>query len=249
MIRIAIIEDESIAARNIERILADISLETIVVAKIESVKEAINILPTINLDLIILDIHLLDGNAFQIFNKIELFVPIIFATAYDNYVLQAFKQLSIDYLLKPIKKSELEIALAKYEHLYKVEKQDNFKLLYELITKRDFKKTFLVQTGKKLRPIKTENIAYFFVENKSIFLRTFNNLTFLSDYSLAQVESQIDPNNFYRVNRQFLINTQAIENIYYESLNKLKVNCKPSFTRDVWVSIDKISKFKKWINS
>ncbi len=248
MIRILIIEDESISARNLIRILSEISIPNIVVGIIESVKDFIREYPKLNIDLILMDIHLLDGKAFQIFDKIEVNKPIIFTTAYDDYAIDAFQVNSIDYLLKPFRKEKLEKALEKYLSLYKL--QNTFKIsgLEKIINKYSFKKKFLIKIGKRLIQVETNQIAYFYVKNKSIYIKTFQNDNYLTDYSLSQIELEVDPEFFFRINRQFLINSGAIKNIYYESTSKLSVHLSPAWDNHILVSADKIGKFKNWLD-
>lgn len=252
MVRIVIVEDEAVAARNLQRIISEISTQTEVLATIESVKDAIAILPRLEIDLILMDIHLSDGNAFQIFEHIDVTIPIIFTTAFDQYAIKAFKQNSIDYLLKPVTKTELELAINKFNSLFKnkeAEFSEDYKLLIEHFkNKKTFKKRFLVQVGKKMMTINTDEIAFFFVENKATYLQTFSGKSYLVDHSLSKLESQVDPALFYRVNRRFLINSRAIESIYYLSANRLKVNLNPPYKEEVLVTIDKIGKFKRWLN-
>jgi len=253
MIRIVIIEDETIAARNLQRLISELDIATTVIAKIESVKEAILTLPNLEIDLILMDIHLSDGNAFQIFENIEISKPIIFTTAFEEYALSAFKQNSVDYLLKPISKTDLKIAITKYENRFANNIQSSNINYKELISrleqdKKSFKKRFLVQIGKKLLSINTTSIAYFFVEHKSSFIKTYEGKTYVIDSSLSQLETNLNPEYFFRINRQFLVNRQSIENIYYHSTSRLKVNLNPNSNLTVWVSTDKISKIKKWLN-
>lgn len=252
MIKIAIIEDEAIAVRNLLRLLSGIPFEFRVVAKIESVTDAIAILPELEIDLIFMDIHLTDGNAFQIFQSIKITSPIIFTTAFDQYTLKAFKQNSVDYLLKPIDKTELKQAVQKFNNLFlsqqKTPDTDYQSLVKLLTTNNHYKKRFLVQIGKKMRPLEIKEIAYFFVKDKTTYLRTLENKTYLIDYSLSELEKQLDPDIFYRINRQYIIANQAIVDIYYLSTIRLKVNLNPPSKEDILVTIDKIAKFKKWLN-
>lgn len=253
MIRIVIIEDETIAARNLQRLLFELEISIGVIAKIESVNDAIAMLPSLEYDLILMDIHLSDGSSFEIFKSIEIVEPIIFTTAFEEYALSAFKQNSVDYLLKPIGKKDLEIALTKYKKIFKnniKHSQINHLEIAKLLQpRRSFKKRFLVQIGKKILSINTESIAYFFIENKATYIKTYDNKSYLIDLPLSQLERQLNPQEFFRVNRQFLVNHQAIENTYYQSNSRLKTNLTPVTKKVVWVSTDKIGQFKRWLDT
>lgn len=252
MIRVAIIEDETIAARNLERLLLEVDMEITVVAKIESVKDAVNLLPNLQVELILMDIHLLDGSAFKIFEYIEIDTPIIFTTAFDKYVLRAFKHNSVDYLLKPIVKDDLEIAINKYKKIFSGKSQNgiDYRELISLLGNQQpsYKKRFLIQIGKKLLSINTADIAYFFVEHRATYIKSFDNKSYILDSSLSNLEENLDPDNFFRINRQLLISRQSIKNIFYHSSIRLKLNLTPDSNESFWVSGDKISKFKKWLN-
>jgi len=253
MINIVIIEDESIAARNLQRLLSELEFNINVVSQIDSVKTAIKLLPNLQFDLILMDIHLSDGSAFQIFESIKIFKPIIFTTAFEEYALSAFKQNSIDYLLKPINKKDLTGAIVKYMSLFSdngYENKINYGELKNLLReKKSYKKRFLVQIGKKLLSINTSSVAYFFVENKTTYIKTFENKSYILDNSLTQLESIVDPDIFFRINRQFLVSRQSINEVYYHSTSRLKVNLSPSFKEEiVWLSADRIVKFKKWLD-
>ena len=252
MIRVAIIEDEAIAARNLERLLSELDMNITVVSKIESVKDAVSLLPNIEVELILMDIHLLDGSAFKIFEFIQIDTPIIFTTAFDEYVLRAFKHNSVDYLLKPIGKGDLEIAINKYKRIFSSKTQNDiaYNELISLLRQKQpsFKKRFLVQIGKKLHSINTSDIAYFFVEHRATYIKSFDNKSYVLDSSLSYLEANINPDNFFRINRQILVSRQSIENIFYHSSSRLKLNLTPDSNESFWVSGDKISNFKKWLN-
>ncbi len=251
MIKALIIEDEAVAARNLSRLLQLLPQQIEVVATYDSVAQAVAGIPTLSIDLIFMDIHLSDGNAFQIFEQIAIKTPIIFTTAYDQYSLKAFKQHSVDYLLKPIHQNDLENALDKFQTYFNAQ-NNNLEQHYHAIAnflnqEKAYKKQFLVQVGKKLKPIKIENIAYFLVKDKTTFICTFENRTYPIDASLAQLEGQLDPAQFFRVNRQHLISNQSIIDIYYLSTTRLKINLNPAPNEPIFVTIEKIGAFKRWL--
>lgn len=250
MIKILILEDENVAARNLTRMLNICEQEIEVIDILDSKKDAITKLPKTDADLILMDIHLTDGSSFDIFEQIECNIPIIFATAYDQYTLQAFKHLSIDYLLKPITQNDLQIALNKYELHFKEKTpvQSGYQELIQLIKQpQQYKQRFLLQIGNKLKPIKTKEVAYFHSENKTTYLNTFNQRSYPIEFSLTQLENMLSPDDFYRVNRQYLIARKSITDITYLATTRLKVNLQSPNNTDVFVSIDRIVKFKNWL--
>jgi len=249
MIRAIIVEDESVAVRRLKRLLKELSMKVRVVAVFDSVEDVVEGISDIEADLLFLDIHLADGSSFQIFEQIDVQLPIIFVTAYDSYSLQAFKQHSVDYLLKPIDKDDLEGAVAKFQrHFMKQEApKADYKELIEAIRPTKQKKRFLIQIGQKVRMVGVEEVAFFWVENKATYLVTFGGRMYPIDYSLSQLEKLVNPERFFRVNRQFLICSEAIEEIYYLATTRLKLSLQPKAQVDVLVSIDKIGKFKRWL--
>ncbi len=249
MIKILVIEDENIAARKLIRMLEACQQDIRVLDVIESKREAIQKIPQSAADLILMDIHLTDGKSFDIFDKIECNIPIIFTTAYDQYTLRAFKHLSIDYLLKPIAQEDLQTALNKYEQHFKAKTaQVEYHKLVELIQQpKTYKNRFLLQIGNKLKPIGIEEVAYFHSEQKTTYLTANNGRSYPIDFSLSQLENELNPNDFYRVNRQFLLARAAVANIQYLSTTRLKVELNQAANTDIFVSIDKIAKFKAWL--
>lgn len=249
MIKVLIIEDESIAARKLSRMLEQAVQEVEVLEVIESKKEAIKKIPNSSADLILMDIHLTDGKSLDIFDQINCEIPVVFTTAFDQYVLPAFKQLSIDYLLKPISQEDLQKALNKYEKHFKKKKQEvDFQELLKVVRNPvSYKTRFLLQIGSKLKPLDIAEVAYFYSSQKITYLTTFSGRTYPIEFSLSQLEQELNPDGFYRVNRQFLIARKSIVDINYVSTAKLKTQLNPSPSSDVYVSTDKIVKFKTWL--
>ncbi len=250
MFKVVIIEDEKIAADNLTRMIGEIDPSFEVVARVESVSAAVKILPTTKFDLGFMDIHLTDGSAFEILEKIELSQPIIFTTAYDQYVLKAFKYLSIDYLLKPIGKKELAASIQKFQNYFSPysENKINLTALQSLLKKENnFKERFLVQLGKKLRSIAVSQILFFHSSNKVTFLNTEDGKSYPIDASLSQLEKELNPNQFFRINRQYIISRTAINHIYMVSPTKMKVILKSNPDLDLFTSIDRMGKFKNWM--
>lgn len=247
--KLIIVEDEKLASDNLVRMLSVACPEGEVVATIESTKEAIKILPIVEYDLIFMDIHLSDGSAFKILDQIEIGKPIIFTTAYDQYVLKAFKYLSIDYLLKPIDENELQGAMEKFRKHFSTEKAEEIDLsaLQKMLKdETNFKERFLVQIGKKLQPVSVNDVAYFHSANKITFLNMSAEKSYPIEPSLSQLESELDPNKFFRISRQYILARNAIQHMYMFSPTKLKVVISTNPSLDLTVSIDRMAKFKNW---
>ncbi len=248
---IIIIEDEKPAARLLQRKVEKLGLQ--VNTLLHSVEESIDWFQNnAHPDLIFLDIQLSDGLSFEIFESIDIKSAVIFTTAYDEYALRAFKLNSIDYLLKPIDEDDLEIAVNKFKA--RNSSASNFSLDFEMIKKmlvnpvdRVFKKRFTIKVGQQLKMITIDEIECFFSENKGTYLHTFDNRNYLLDVTLEQLENELDPQNFYRVSRKFIIPMKAIKEIQIYSNSRLKVIL-PTYKEDeVIVSREKVAEFKSWI--
>ncbi|MFV8322930.1 LytR/AlgR family response regulator transcription factor [Flavobacterium sp. LB3P21] len=246
-----IIEDEKPAARLLQRKLEILNIQVGVM--LHSVEEAIDWFSNNeHPELIFLDIQLSDGLSFEIFEKIEIKSAVIFTTAYDEYALRAFKLNSIDYLLKPIDEDDLEIAVSKFKA--RLPKQETVQLDFEQIKKmlsnpfeKNHKKRFTVKIGQHLKVIATDEIECFFSENKGTYLHTFDNRNYLIETTLELLEQELDPKDFYRISRKFIIPLKAIKEIVVYSNSRLKVIL-PSYKEDeVIVSREKVSDFKNWI--
>ena len=250
-----IIEDEKPAARLLQRKLEKLNIQVGVM--LHSVEEAIDWFSNNeHPELIFLDIQLSDGLSFEIFEKIEIKSSVIFTTAYDEYALRAFKLNSIDYLLKPIDEDDLEIAVAKFKSLLpKQELQTqslgiDFEQIKRMLTnpfEKNYKKRFTVKIGQHLKVISVDEIECFFSENKGTYLHTFDNRNYLIECTLELLEQELDPADFFRISRKFIIPLKAIKEIVLYSNSRLKVIL-PSFKEeDVIVSREKVSDFKTWI--
>ena len=250
-----IIEDEKPAARLLQRKLEKLNIQVGVM--LHSVEEALDwFSKNEHPDLIFLDIQLSDGLSFEIFEKVEIKSAVIFTTAYDEYALRAFKLNSIDYLLKPIDEDDLEIAVAKFKSLLpKQELQTqslgiDFEQIKKMLTnpfEKNYKKRFTVKIGQHLKVISIDEIECFFSENKGTYLHTFDNRNYLIECTLELLEQELDPADFFRISRKFIIPLKAIKEIVVYSNSRLKVIL-PSFKEeDVIVSREKVSDFKTWI--
>ena len=200
---------------------------------------------------IFLDIHLSDGLCFKIFEQIEVHIPIIFTTAYDQYAIRAFQVNSVDYLLKPINKKDLITAIDKYKQVkenYRSNQPDLLELLKSFQQKKTYQKRFLVSKGEHIVTINTDNVSYFFADGKYVFLTTKGGVQHVIDYTLDNLEEILDPEVFFRANRKFLICVQSIEQIITLSKSKLKVKLIPDISSELIVSSERSRSFKNWLN-
>ncbi len=249
---IIIIEDEKPAARRLDRMLKSLNIE--VNAMLHSVEESIlwfqeNKHP----DLIFLDIQLSDGLSFEIFESIEVKSAIIFITAYDEYALQAFKLNSIDYLLKPIDDDDLENAIDKYKERIPQQKaialdfNDIKKLLINPL-EREYKKRFTIKVGQHLKMIPIDTIECFYSENKGTYIHTTDNRDYLIDLTLEQLENELEPQTFFRVNRTFYVNVNAIKDMISYTNSRLQIKLNSYTAQDVIVSRERVRGFKEWLS-
>jgi two-component system, LytTR family, response regulator LytT len=249
---VLIIEDEKIASERLEQLLHQIDKTISVVAKIGTVRDAISWLGTNTVDLIFSDIHLSDGLSFNIFEKVEVTIPVIFTTAYDQYAIKAFKVNSIDYLLKPIEIEKLTQSIEKYKSLAENRSVNNLNiefLLKSFIKKEEtYKKRFMITIGPKVKIINVEDITYFFVQDKSVFIQTRNNKIAAIDYSLEALEKILDPELFFRINRKYIVHINSIANIYTLSKSRIKITLTPPVDEDIIISFNRSRNFKNWLN-
>jgi len=247
--KVLIIEDEKLAADRLKDLLLQINPGAEILASPESVEESANWLaqnPTP--DLIFMDIQLDDGISFEIFEAVNIEAPVIFTTAYNEYAIRAFKVNSVDYLLKPIEKEALEAALKKFEKIYagKIVEQQLIKVFEQF--PKPWKTRFFVKVGARFLTIPVEEINCFFVEERCSFLRTRTGKNYDLDFSLDQVQKKVDPELFFRINRNFIINIQYISEMISYSSSRLKIKMKDFEHEGLVVSRDKVSEFKHWLD-
>jgi DNA-binding LytR/AlgR family response regulator len=245
--KILIVEDEIPAAERLEKMLKVIDETTEIVGSTDSIETTLewfdsNPLP----DLILMDIHLADGNCFDIFNFKKIDCPIIFTTAYDEYAMQAFKVNAIDYLLKPLKKNELEAAFAKYTSLFGFQKTYDYTHMATTMTPQ-YVERFLIKTGQSFRVVDIKDAVYFITENKITFLVQPDGKRYLIDFSMEKLEQSLNPKTYFRVNRQFIISIPAIHELHAHSKSRVKINLKPAAKEECIVSSEKSADFKKWL--
>lgn len=249
--KVVIIEDENFAARRLENMIREIDPQIEVLAKLESVSESVewfknNEEP----DLIFLDIHLDDDLSFAIFEQIQLSSNIIFTTAYDEYAIKAFKFKSIDYLLKPINKDELSNAINKFKSWNKAAAPViDASMLRDLLRVQPvYRERFMVSAGDKLKSVDVNDIAYFFSTAGITFVVLHSKNQYSLDISLDQLKEMLNPKDFFRVNRQYLIGFKSIEKVVVYPKSRLKLTLNPPVDIDLFVSIDKAPDFKQWLN-
>ncbi len=250
--RILIIEDEAVSANRLENMVQEILPECKIVAKTGSVKDSVRWLMNHEADLIFLDIQLSDGLCFNIFEQVQVATPVIFTTAYDQYAIKAFRLNSISYLLKPIKKNELQEALQKYRSMKSAFGIDFESLLAQVQGKQpEYKKRFLVRIGDKLQKIETSDIAFFYALDKCVFCKTFVGQTLPVDFSLDALDKMLDPDCFFRINRHYLVQMKSIENMLVWSRSRIRLKLKPApdLDKDPVVSIERSADFKRWMDA
>lgn len=249
--KVLIIEDEALAAKRLEKQLAEIAPDITVLAKIGSIKESVKWLMANQADLIFLDIQLSDGISFSIFEKVSVNTPVIFTTAYDQYSIKAFELNSISYLLKPIRKNDLTKSLKKYRNLKSAFRIDFEQLLAEMKGEEpEYKKRFVIQIGQKIKMVETTEIAFFYAMGKSVFLKTFKANSYPVDFSLDKLEDLLHPDLFFRINRKYVVNMNAIESMVAWSRSRVKLKLQPPADDEMEtiVSVDRSPDFKNWLN-
>lgn len=247
-----IIEDESVAAEKLEKMLFEIDPSIIVAGKAGSIKDSVRWLMQNRADIIFLDIQLSDGISFSIFEQVAVSTPVIFTTAYDQYAVRAFQLNSIAYLLKPVRKSDLAESLRKYQS-FRTAFSIDFDALLAQVQGREpgYRKRFLVQTGEKIRKIEVADIAWFNTLDKGIWMKTFQGNSFPVEFSLDSLETILDPSVFFRINRKYLVNINSIAAMTAWSRGRIKLELKPKADDelDTVVSIDRSAAFRKWLNA
>ena len=246
--KILIVEDEELSAERLHKLILTIDSSIHLLGLFPSVLQTIGYLAdesSVKPDLIFLDIHLEDGEGFRIVESLNLMIPIIFTTAYDEYMLKAFKTNSIDYLLKPINPLELQASLTKFKKLSETFEK---RITIEQVPDTEkYKDRFLCTAGSRFFTFKTTEIDYFTIEQRATFLRVFDGRHFAVEYSLDRLTQIIDPRQFFRINRTMLICFNAIENIQIISAGKLRLELNPALSKEIYVSPDRITEFKIWL--
>jgi len=250
--KVLIIEDEILAAERLEKQLQEIDPSIQILDKKGSVKDSVKWLRNNTADLIFLDIQLSDGLSFQIFDQLVVSTPIIFTTAYDQYAIKAFNLNSVAYLLKPIRKADLKESLEKYKSMKSAFGIDFEHMMATYQGKTlEYKKRFLIRIGDNYKKIETHEIAYFYAFEKSIFCRIFAGKTLNIDYSLDALEEILNPDQFFRINRKYIVNIESIDHMVAWGRGRIKLDLNPRLEDDMEavVSIERSGDFKNWLNA
>ena len=249
--KIIIIEDEIPAANRLAKLLKNCNEDIEIISKLDSVEASVKYLQLVpDVDLIFMDIQLADGLSFDIFEKVKISTPVIFTTAFDQYTLKAFKVNSIDYLLKPIDENELQQSLEKHQHLY-AKRENNFsdklvKMLQDINAVK-YKERLLIKRGQQLSYLKTDNTAYCYADGKLCYAVDFNAARYLLESNLSELEEQLQPTNFFRINRHLLVNIEAVKKVHTWLGGRLKLEISPSTTAETVVSRERVNGFKEWL--
>jgi len=247
---VLIVENEKPAIVGLSKLLKKIDDNINVVGTTQSVESTVNwIQNNPSPELIFMDIQLDDGLCFEIFESIKLDIPVIFTTAYDEYTLSAFKVNSVDYLLKPIEESSLRNAVNKFKSIHYRDSLKNevlIQLLKDFI--KGYKTRFLIKVREHYRSIQIDEISCFYILERSTFIKTFADKEYAVDYSLEYLQKIIDPDKFFRINRNCIVNINAISDILSYSSSRLKIKLNNQPIDDLTVSKDKVREFKKWVD-
>ncbi|MBK9254890.1 MAG: response regulator transcription factor [Saprospiraceae bacterium] len=242
--KIVIVEDEPAAVRRLSDMIIDIEPNAEIIHTMDSVMESIDYFSkNDDYELIFMDIHLADGNSFEIFKATEIHKPIIFSTAYNQYALDAFKMYTIDYLLKPIKKEQLEAVFIKYKQFYKKELPDMKKIAFKL----DQNKRFLIRLGNKIIALPYSEVAYYFTGNKITYAVTFEGKRYPLDQTMEFIESEIISSEYFRVNRQYIVHRDAILTMTGTTKSRVCLNLVHLKEEEIIVSVERSPNFKIWI--
>jgi DNA-binding LytR/AlgR family response regulator len=248
--QVFIVEDEAPAAHRLQKLILDLYPDTTVLGRADSIESAVRFLshpPAI--DLVFMDIQLADGLSFDIFNQVALTVPVIFTTAFDQYTLKAFKVNSIDYLLKPIDETELKAAIEK--HLQLAGRQQlppNLVSLLADFNKPKYRERLMIKKGSQYLSLKTAAIAYCFADGKLCFAVDGSGNKYVLEDTLSDLEEQLNPSAFYRINRHMIVQIDAIRKVHTWIGSRLKLEISPETPIDTVVSRDKVTAFKDWLN-
>lgn len=248
MIRAVVIEDEGVAARRLIKMLEN--EEVVVLQTLKSNKELTTYFANQEMpDLFFMDIHLNDGIVFETLQQIEVKTPIIFTTAYDEFAIKAFKQKSVDYLLKPIEKKELSQAISKFKSMFQSMNPFDIKAITELIhsSNKKHRERIKVKIGDRFRSIKISDVALIYSESKITFICTEEGRSYPVDQSLESIREELDPSQFHRLNRSQVVNIDFVSEVVAYSNSRLKVSIIGSESREIIVSRERVKGFKDWL--
>ena len=256
--KVLIVEDEELAVKKLQKTLQSVDAQAEVVGVTDSIRSSVKWLQeNESPDLILMDIELAHGQSFEIFDKVDVNSTVIFTTSYDEYALKAFKVNSVDYLLKPVQKEDLEAALEKFHRLKQLlgkgETRANLNMenlvreLQQRLQPKEYRKRFLVKQGQKLVSVEVDDIAYFYSDGRVNFFKTRDNRKFIVDYTMDELESMLDPDRYFRISRSFYVSIDSVDQIHDYFGNRLLLHLQPSLDKESIVSREKVSEFKKWM--
>lgn len=246
--RVVIIEDETAAAQNLTAILRKVCPDVEIVEALDTVVDSVEFFRSKpELDLVFMDIHLADGSSFRIFDSVEISVPIIFTTAYDQYAIEAFKVNSIDYLLKPINEEGVKRAINKWQRLTSVERKEYSERVSEVAQTRPAEQTFLVHFRDKIVPLKSEDIAFFHTFEERVTAYCHNGDKYQIDLTLEALQSKLPSENFFRANRQFIISRKSVKDISVWFGSRLSANLTLETPERIVIPKARVHDFKEWL--
>lgn len=251
--KVFIAEDEPLAANRLKKLINSNFEEMDILKMTDTVTESVEWLSTNTVDLLFLDIQLADGLSFEIFEQLQVSTPVIFTTAFNEYAIEAFRVNSIDYLLKPIDPEALNKALDKYFRLHQQEISPTLDhtVLQEALKMLNggYKKRFVIKVGEHIKAINTTEILHFFSQNKGTYLVTQEGKKYLIDYTLEQLESLVDPEQFFRINRKFLVALVGVQDMVAYSNSRLRLVLLHNDSMEAIVSRERVQEFKKWLDA
>ena len=246
--RVVIIEDETAAAQNLTAILRKVCPDVEIVEALDTVVDSVEFFRSKpELDLVFMDIHLADGSSFRIFNSVEISVPIIFTTAYDQYAIEAFKVNSIDYLLKPINEEGVKRAINKWQRLTSVERNEYSERVNEVAQNRPAEQTFLVHFRDKIIPLKSEDVAFFHTFEERVTAYCHNGDKYQIDLTVEALQSKLPSEDFFRANRQFIISRKSVKDISVWFGSRLSANLTLETPERIVVPKARVHDFKEWL--
>ena len=252
MLRVVIVEDETAAAVNLRNMLTSLVSDVEIVEVLESVEESVEYFQReVSADVEFMDIHLADGDSFRIFQSVDIAVPIIFTTAYDEYALEAFKVNSIDYLLKPFKEDDLQRALDKFYRLTASERSSAKQRREQMVAAAvaDSVQTLLVRYKDKIIPVRSEEVAFFYTSEDRVTLTTLDDRRYPVDKTLEMLSQQLPSDKFYRANRQFIVSREAVKDIVVWFGSRLALNLVVETPERIIISKARVADFKQWLQS
>ena len=245
--RVLIVEDETAAVDNLEYLLFRVDRGIEIAAVTESIEQTHQWLMQNHVDLIFMDIHLSDGSAFSLFDHIEVSTPIIFTTAYDQYALDAFKVNSIDYLLKPIKQTDLERALDKFRRLATSDLNSYISRIHQLTEKPKYQSRILINVKDKILPLEVEDIACIYSTDRKTKIITKAETSYIYNKPLDSIIKNLDPAVFFRANKQFIINRNQIADITVWFDSRLRLRLSAETPEEIYIAKNRVSEFKSWL--